>query len=84
MYLSVIQTSISPIPFIFISMHQIICWGQSSCRIKSKRTIAFYSQKLNTAQKGHATTETKQELLSDIEVKEPARNTRISYYVTSS
>jgi hypothetical protein len=31
-YFSVIQTSISP--FIFILMHQIISWGQSSCRIK--------------------------------------------------
>jgi hypothetical protein len=48
-------------------MHQIISWGQSSCRIKSKTTIAFYSQKLNTAQKRYTTTEIVRDLLSDIE-----------------
>jgi hypothetical protein len=34
-YFSAIQTSISMIPFISTLMHQIISWGQSSCRIKS-------------------------------------------------
>jgi hypothetical protein len=52
-------------------MHQIISWGQSSCRIKSKTTIDFYSRKLNTAQKRYTTTE---ELLSAIETCKEYKN----------
>jgi hypothetical protein len=44
-------------------------WGQPSCRIKSQTTIAFYSRKINTAQK---------QLLSAIETCKAERSTRIS------
>jgi hypothetical protein len=47
-YVSVIQTSISPFSFIFILMHQIISWGQSSCMIKAYSLVfakAQYSSK---------------------------------------
>jgi hypothetical protein len=47
--------------------------------MQDKKPIAFYSQKLNTAQKQYTTTEKEAELLSDIEAKDPARNIRISY-----
>jgi hypothetical protein len=59
-------------------MHQIISWGQSSCRIKSKTTIAFYSRKLNTAQKQHTTTE--RELLSAIETCKEYKNILLGYH----
>jgi hypothetical protein len=79
-YFSVIQTSISLIPFIFILMHQIISWGQSSCRIKSKKPIAFYSRKLNTAQKLYTTTERYRELLSAIETCKEFKNILLGYH----
>jgi hypothetical protein len=59
--------------------HQIISWGQSSCRIKSKRTIAFYSRKLNTSQKRHTTTERDRELLSAIETCKEYKNILLGY-----
>jgi hypothetical protein len=74
----VIQTSISP--FIFTLMHQIINWGQSSCRIKSKATIAFYSRKLNTAQKRYITIERNRELLSAIETCKEYKNILLGYH----
>jgi hypothetical protein len=55
------------IPFFLILIYQIISWGKSSCRIKAKQPIAFYSQNLNTAQKRYTTTERYRELLSAIE-----------------
>jgi hypothetical protein len=55
-------------------MHQIIRLEQSSCRIKSKTTIAFYSRKLNTAQKQYTTTEIEAELLSAIETCKQYKN----------
>jgi hypothetical protein len=53
--------------------------GQSSCRIKSKTTIAFYSRKLNTAQKRYATTERYRELLSAIETCKEYKNILLGY-----
>jgi hypothetical protein len=44
--------------------------------MQDKKPIAFYSRKLNTAQKRYTTTE--RELLSAIEIFKAARNTRIS------
>jgi hypothetical protein len=61
-------------------MLQIISWGQSSYRIKSKRTIAFYSQKLNTAQKRYTTTERERELLSAIETCKEYKNILLGYH----
>jgi hypothetical protein len=55
-------------------MHQIISWGQSLCRIKSKGTIAFYSRKLNTSQKRYTTTEKDRELLSATETCKEYKN----------
>jgi hypothetical protein len=52
-------------------MHQIISWGQSSY-------IAFYSRKLNTAQKRYTTTE--RELLSAIETCKEYKNILLGYY----
>jgi hypothetical protein len=75
-YFSVIQISISP--FTFTLMHQIISWGQSSCRIKIKATIAFYSLKLNTAQKRYTTTE--RELLSAIKTRKEYKNILSGYH----
>jgi hypothetical protein len=43
--------------------------------MQDKKAMAFYSRKLNTAQKRYTTTEREAELLSAIET---ARNTRIS------
>jgi hypothetical protein len=60
-------------------MHQIISWGQSSCRMKAKRPIAFYSQKLNTAQKRYTTTERDRELLSAIEIFKEYKNILLGY-----
>jgi hypothetical protein len=60
-------------------MLQIISWGQSSCRIKSKTTIAFYSRKLNTAQKRYTTTERNRELLSAIETCKEYKNILLRY-----
>jgi hypothetical protein len=79
-YFSAIQTSISLLSFIFILMHQIISWGQSSCRIKSNRAIAFYSRKLNTAQKRYTTTERYRELLSAIETCKEYKNILLGYH----
>jgi hypothetical protein len=78
-YFPVIQTSISLVSFIFTLIHQIIIWGQSSCRIKSKRTIVFHSQKLNTAQKRYTTTERQTELLSAIEIYKEYKNILLGY-----
>jgi hypothetical protein len=61
-------------------MHQIISWGQSSCRIKSKTSIAFYSRKLNTAQKRYTTTERHKELLSAIETYKEYKNILLGYH----
>jgi hypothetical protein len=66
-YFSVIQTSMSVISFIFIQMHQIISWGQSSCRIKSK------------TQKRYTTTEREWELLSAIEICKEYKNILSGY-----
>jgi hypothetical protein len=54
--------------------------GQSSFRIKSKSTIAFYSQKLNTAQKQYTTTERDRELLSAIETCKEYKNILLGYH----
>jgi hypothetical protein len=78
-YFSVIQTSISLFSFISILMHQIISWGQSSYRIKSKITIAFYLRILNTAQKRYTTTERNKELLSAIETCKEYKNVLLGY-----
>jgi hypothetical protein len=77
-YFSVIQTSISP--FVSTLMHQIISRGQSSFRIKSKTAIAFYSRKLNTAQKRYKTTERDRELLSAIETCKEYKNILLGYH----
>jgi hypothetical protein len=61
-------------------MHQIISWGQSSCRIKAKQPIAFYSRKLNTAQKRYTTTERDRELLSAIETCKEYKNILLGYH----
>jgi hypothetical protein len=61
-------------------MHQIISWGQSSCRIKAKQPIAFYSQKLNTAQKRYTTTERNRELLSAIETCKENKNILLGHH----
>jgi hypothetical protein len=45
--------------------------------MQDRKPIAFYSRKLNTAQKWYTTTE--KELLSAIETWKAANNTRISY-----
>jgi hypothetical protein len=50
------------------SVHQL-----GAVIMQDKKPIAFYSRKLNTAQKRYTTTETHRELLSAIE-----KNTRIS------
>jgi hypothetical protein len=60
-------------------MHQIISWGQSSCRIK--KPIAFYSRKLNTAQKRYTTTERNRELLSSIETCKEHKNSLFGYSI---
>jgi hypothetical protein len=62
------------------SDHQSVSWGQSSCRIKSKTTIAFYSRKLNTAQKRYTTTESYRELLSAIETCKEYKNILLGYH----
>jgi hypothetical protein len=49
---------------------------------KKQTTIAFYSQKLNTAQKRYTTTETKQELLSAIETCKEYKNILLGYHLT--
>jgi hypothetical protein len=53
--------------------------GQSSCRKNSKTTIAFYSRKLNTAQKWYTTTERNRELLSAIETCKEYKNFLLGY-----
>jgi hypothetical protein len=58
----------------------MISWGQSSYRIKSNTTIAFYSRKLNTAQKRYTTTETKKDLLSAIETCKEYKNILLGYH----
>jgi hypothetical protein len=50
-------------------MHQIISWGQSSCRIKA---YSLLFAKANTAQKRYTTTE--RELLSAIEIYKEYNN----------
>jgi hypothetical protein len=50
--------------------------------MQDKKPIAFYSRKLNTAQKGYKTTERNREFLSAIETCKAARNTRISCFFT--
>jgi hypothetical protein len=61
-------------------MHQIISWGQSSCRIKAKQPIDFYSRKLNTVQKRCTTTERYRELLSAIETCKQYKNILLGYH----
>jgi hypothetical protein len=46
--------------------------------MQDKKPIAFYSSKLNAAQKRYTTTVRDRELLSDIETCKAASNTRIS------
>jgi hypothetical protein len=46
---------------------------------KKKTTIAFYSRKLNTAQKRYTTTEINRELLSDIETCKEYKNILLGY-----
>jgi hypothetical protein len=77
-YLSVIQSSISQFSFILTLMHQIISWGQSSCMIK---LTAFYSRKLNTAQKQYTTTERHRDLISTIETCKEYKNILIGHYL---
>jgi hypothetical protein len=60
-------------------MHQIISWGQSSCRIKSQTTIAFYLRYLNTAQEQYTTTERNRELFSAIETCKEYNNILLGY-----
>jgi hypothetical protein len=59
-------------------MYQIISWGHSSCSIKVKQPIAFYSRKLNTAQKRYTTTE--RELLPAIETCKEYKNILSCYH----
>jgi hypothetical protein len=47
--------------------------------IQDKKPIAFYSRKLNTAQKRYTTTERKQELLSAIETCKEYKNILLGY-----
>jgi hypothetical protein len=61
-------------------MHQIISWGESSCRIKIPTTIAFYLKKLNAAQKQYLTTEGDRKLLLAIEFCKEYRNIMLGYY----
>jgi hypothetical protein len=72
-----IQTSISVVPFIFMLIHKIISWGQSSCRTKSQMSAAFYLWKLNTTQKRYTTNE--RELLLAIEMCKEYKNTLLGY-----
>jgi hypothetical protein len=58
-------------------MHQIIIRGQSSCRINIP--IAFYSRKLNAAQKRYTTTEINRELLSAMETCKEYKNILLGY-----
>jgi hypothetical protein len=58
-------------------MHQIISWGQSVI-MQDKKPIAFYSRKLNTAQKRYTTT--KRELLSAIENCKEYKNILLGYH----
>jgi hypothetical protein len=46
--------------------------------MQDKKPIAFYSRKLNTAQKRYTTTEREAEILSAIETCKAARNTKTS------
>jgi hypothetical protein len=48
--------------------------------MQDKKHIAFYSQKLNTAQKRYTTTERKQELLSAIETCKENKNILLEYH----
>jgi hypothetical protein len=80
-YFSAIQTSIILISFISTLMFQIISWGQSSCRIKSKRIIVFYSRKINTAQKRYTTNERNRDLLSSIETCKEYKNILLGYTI---
>jgi aminoglycoside N3'-acetyltransferase len=47
--------------------------------MQDKKPIAFYSRKLNTAQKRYTTTERKQELLSGIETCKEYKNILLGY-----
>jgi hypothetical protein len=58
-------------------MHQIISWGQSSCRITFQTTIAFYSRKLNIAQEWYTTIE--REFSSSIETCKEYKNILIVF-----
>jgi hypothetical protein len=48
--------------------------------MQDKKPIAFYSRKLNTAQKRYTTTERKQELLSAIETCKEYKNILLGYH----
>jgi hypothetical protein len=78
-YFSANKTSIRDFPFILYLMHQIINWVQSSCRRKSKTTISFYSQQLNTGLKRYKTTERDKEFLSAIETCKKSKNILLGY-----
>jgi hypothetical protein len=66
----------------FFAIQTSISWGQSSCRIKSKKIITFYSRKLNTAQKRYTTTEKEAELLSANETCKEYKNILLGYPIT--
>jgi hypothetical protein len=48
--------------------------------MQDKKPIAYYSRKLNTAQKSYTTTETDRELLSPIETCKEYKNILLGYY----
>jgi hypothetical protein len=48
--------------------------------MQDKKPIAFYSRKLNTAQKRYTTTEREQELLSAIETCKEYKNILLGYH----
>jgi hypothetical protein len=78
-YFSAIQTSRNPFIFILIhkaSDHQL---GQSSCRVKIKATLAFYSRNLNTYLKWYIANESERELLSAIETCKEYKNILLGY-----
>jgi hypothetical protein len=49
--------------------------------MQDKKPVAFYSRKLNTAQKRYTTTKRKQELLSAIETYKEYKNILLGYYL---
>jgi hypothetical protein len=82
--ISRLQSARSVSSLYWYTMHQIISWGQSSCRIQLKQRIFFYSQKINTAQMQYTTTEADRELLSAIETFKEHKNVLLGYHVSIS